>query len=205
MIAVCVPSRGMMHSRTMDDIVQNVLDKEWCLFMSHGRPQPDAQNYLVEAALRFRSVIDYIWFVDDDMKLPTGILKQLMDTHADIAVAHYPVAKDQDALHIRNGNFESAGMGCVLIRPSVFEHLDEPYFRADTVYVWDGTKLDPQPARLDTEYHGLHDVDFFQRLIKAGYEPAVIKMKAGQYNLTQHQVKKWGNHTQQDVETWELP
>lgn len=205
MIAVCIPSRGLMHSRTMEDVVQNCITKEWCLIMAHGMPQPDAQNYLVEEALKFANIIDYIWFVDDDMQIPLGTLDQLIKLNTDVAVAHYPVAKDQDALHIRNGVFESAGMGCMLIRPSVFEKLERPYFRTNTVYIWENDHLQPYPARTDTEYHGLHDVDFSQRLVKAGYQPGIIDMKLGQYNLLDNQVRKWGNHTNQNVETWRLP
>lgn len=215
-IAICIPSRGMLHSRFMDDVLQNVLwafdhfDYTYQFYFSHGRPQPDAENFIVEKALEWQP--DYLWILDDDMLLPeqmlTVLVSKIMQVDTPVVVAHYPVARDQDALHIRDGQFESAGMGCVLIRPSAFEALERPYFRCDTQYVWNGATLDPEPVPPNHEpyqIHGLHDVDFFQRLLKTGIEPAIVDLKAGQYNLVDINIRKIGNHTNQTVEEWHLP
>lgn len=217
MISVCIPSRGMMHSRTIDDVLENIaylsevvgFNFDADFIFSHGRPQPEAENHLVEEALKTRN--DYIWFVDDDMAFPNkATLASLVEclTDTDVAVAHYPCsAGGNDAVHIRSGVFESAGMGCVLVNRGVFEKLERPYFRCDTQYMWNGEKLEPSPVpenHTPEKIHGMHDVDFFQRLIKVGIIPAVSPIKAGQYNLVDGSIKKYGNHTQQNVDTWML-
>lgn len=192
-----------MHSRTMDDVLNNmlnVLDVETRFIFSHGLPQPDAQNHLVEEALKINP--DYIWFVDDDMQIPETMLYDMLALEQPFVVAHYPVARNADALHIRDGVFESAGMGCVLVTPEIIKKL-KPYFRCDTVYIWEGV-LKPYPARQDVEAHGNHDVDFFQRLIKLGYIPAIVETQAGQYNVLDGNIRKHGNHTNQTVEVWHL-
>lgn len=204
-VIICVPSRGLCHSRTIDDLLKNMLNcmgVEVQFVFSHGRPQPDAQNYLVEEALKHEP--DYLWFIDDDMQLPETMLGDMLALEQPFVVAHYPVAKDQDALHIRNGKFESAGMGCVLITPEIIQKLEQPYFRCDTVYIWEAEHLQPYPANPDKLYHGLHDVDFFQRLLTLGYEPAIVETQAGQYNVVEANIRKYGNHTNQKVEVWHL-
>ncbi len=203
-IAVCIPSRGLMHSRTMEDVLQNTYKRGAAVkfFFSHGRPQPDAQNYITEEALKER--VDYLWFIDDDMMLPPRILDEMIDLNADVVVTHYPCTRQgSDALHIRDGVFESAGMGCVLVKRAIFDNLERPYFRADTTYVWDTDHLQPYPAKEDKQYHGLHDVDFFQRLLKAGITPAVTGTTCGQYFTDA--IRKYGNKTNITVEEWRMP
>lgn len=215
-IAICIPSRGMLHSRFMEDVLNNILDMfdhvdyTYRFFFSHGQPQPNAENFIVENALKWQP--DVLWILDDDMLLPPQMLYtcwlKMIETQSQVVVAHYPVARNQDALHIRDGQFESAGMGCVLIRPSAFDVLERPYFRCDTQYTWDGEKLVPGPVPDNHEpqsVHGLHDVDFFQRLLKGGITPAIVDLKAGQYNLLDINIRKIGNHTNQTVEEWHLP
>jgi hypothetical protein len=199
----------MMHSRTVNDVMTNIegIEAYTDIFFSHGLPQPEAENRAVAQALDWHP--DAIWLIDDDMHFPPGLLPEMLEHlqlgTIDVVVAHYPVARTLDALHIRDGVFESAGMGCVLITPETFSVLEKPYFRADTTYQWDNEKLVPQPVRQDAMYHGLHDVDFFQRLIKAGVKPKITETYAGQYNLLTTQLHKNGNNTQQEVETWILP
>lgn len=208
MIAVCIPSRGLMHSRTMEDITAALRGQPHYFVMAHGMPQPDAQNYITEKALSYKP--DLIWYVDDDMKIPEGLLPELivaMKDGADVAVADYPCATDQHTLHIRNGVFEAAGMGCVMVRPQVMVTLGPNYFRTNVSYIFDGEKLQPQklpPNRDPLMQHGGHDVDFWQRVIKL--KPINIKIidtAAGQYYY-EGGTRKYGNNTGYPVETWEF-
>lgn len=210
-IAVCLPSRGMMHSRTVEDVITNLLSTKSALggldyyfCMSHGLPQPKAQNYITQEALYHHP--DYIWYVDDDMHFESRTLEVMLELDVGVVVADYPVAKNKPTVHIRDGKFETAGMGCVLIKPEILRRLEEPYFRTDTQYVWEGDHLTPYPVEDKTlQRHGGHDVDFWQRLLKAGVEPAIVKIHAGQYYLIDDRIKKWGNNTNQEIELWQLP
>lgn len=197
----------MMHSRTVEDIFANLqyADQRNVLCMAHGKPQPEAENHVTAEGLA--SGAPWLWYVDDDMQLPPEVLAEMLyaSCKSPVVVAHYPCTKQgNDAVHIRDGKFESAGMGCVLVKREVFDQLKQPYFRTDTQYVWDTDHLQPYPARTDQGRHGGHDVDFFQRLLKLGIEPAIIETRCGQYNLLDTSIKKYGNMTQQTVETWRL-
>jgi hypothetical protein len=209
MIVVAIPSRGLMHSRTMEDVVKNCQGFEWDLIMAHGLPQPDAQNYITEEALKLNP--EYVFYVDDDQQLPRDILSNMLGKMVDhdVCVAHYPVtAKGNDAVHIRNGKFESAGMGVVLVRPRVFDKLERPYFRCDTQWIWNGVELEMSmlpPGHSPAQRHGGHDADWFQRLLKVGIEPAISDIYAGEYAMISPVIPKYGNNTQYSIETWRLP
>lgn len=211
MIAVCIPSRGLMHSRTMDDILRNVdyaQDKRGHFpvryIFSHGRGQPEAQNYITEEALKLTG-LDYICYIDDDMAIPEHVLDEMMGKDADVVTAAYPcTAHGSNALHIRDGKFESTGLGCVLLKPHVFKKLDKPYFRCDVDYTWNGEELESTPSREGVSRHGGHDVFFSQQLVKAGIIPSVIDTKLGQYNITNNSYRKYGNETQLNIEEWSL-
>lgn len=205
MIAVCIPSRGLMYSRTVEDVVNNLYGKQWYFVFAHSMPQPDAENHMVAQALSYKP--DYLWLVDDDMQFPRGILDELLAANADVAVADYPVARNQHTVHIRNGVFEAAGMGCVLVKPQVFEKLDQPYFRCDIQYLFNGVELEPKPLtnREPAQVHGLHDIDWWYRVLRIpDIRVEIINTTAGQYVFESANAKfeKYGNHTHQSIDIW---
>jgi hypothetical protein len=191
-----------MHSRTMEDILANLQNREAVYVFSHGRPQPEAENYVFEEALKYEP--DYIFKVEDDMQLPLGILDEMLDMDAEVVACHYPCSEHgNDAYHVRNGVFENMGLGCALIRADVFKKLEKPWFRTDVDYVWNGEELEANPSREGVDRHGGHDTYFSQQLVKIGVTPAIIETKCGQYFTDA--VRKYGNKTQQMVTTWRLP
>jgi hypothetical protein len=200
-IAVCLPSRALVHSRTMQDILANALgEDELGFYFSHGNPIPDCQNIIVEEALLDKP--DYIWMVEDDQQLPSDILKELLEANADIAVADYPVRGNKHSITYIRGSFAYAGLGCVLIKPHVFDRLERPYFRVDTEYVLSEEGLTPTKAVMGN--HGLSDVDFWQRCIELDLDIKVIDTLAGHYYLKKPELPKFGNNTalEYEVETW---
>lgn len=204
MIACCIPSRGLIHSRTVQGILANVLGvDELGFYFSHGYPIPDSHNIIIEEAIADKP--DYIWLVEDDNQLPHGILKQLLKAKADIAVADYPVRKSKHSVTYINNKFQYAGLGCVLIKPSVFNKIGRPYFRTDIEYVVGEDGLTPTEAIMGN--HGLLDVDFYQRCLQIpSISIKIISMTAGHYYLKEPKLPKFGNDTgnQYVVETWKF-
>lgn len=204
MLAICLPSRALVHSRTMQDILANCLGiDELGFYFSHGNPIPDCHNLIVEEALEDKP--DHLWLVEDDQQFPHGILKELLEANTDIAVADYPVRQNKHSVTYIGGQFQYAGLGCVLIKPWVFEALEKPYFRVDTEYVMSPEGLTPTPAVMAN--HGLSDVDFYQRALAIPHiEVKVIDMAAGHYHLKTPELPKYGNQTALDytVDLWKF-
>jgi len=190
MIAVCIPSRGLMHSRTMQDILANTLGKdELGFYFSHGFPIPDSHNIPVEEALADKP--DYIFLVEDDMALPSDILERMLEADVDLCVADYPVNGLPCIKYAKDGELLYAGVGCVLVKPWIFKKLGKPYFRTDTSYMAD--TMEPVPNK-DPNAHGLLDVDFWVRALKLNPSYVVIG-SVGHYNLVSPQLPKRGNQT----------
>jgi hypothetical protein len=164
--------------------------------MAHGLPQPEAQNKVTEDALKLDPT--HIWYVDDDMALPKETLSHMLLTDSEIVVADYPIDRNKHSVCYKNGIFQYAGLGCVLARRSVFDKLAAPYFHKGLHYIWEGDHFYTQPAP-PSDPQSYLDVDFFQRLLKTGVEPAVIKSTVGQYWAERYA----GTKFQQDsVQTW---
>ena len=189
----------------MQDILANALgEDELSFYFSHGNPIPLCHNLIIQEALKDKP--DYIWLCEDDNQYPHGILKELLEANADIAVADYPVRQIHHSVTYRVGQFQYAGLGCVLIKPEVFEKLEQPYFRTDTEYVMSDEGLTPTPARMGN--HGLLDVDWWQRCLQIPFiDIKVIDMTAGHYYLDEPKLPKWGNLTglEYKVTTWNFP
>lgn len=203
MIACCIPSRGLIHSRTMQDILANVLgeDPDVGFYFAHGHPIPESHNLCVEEALKDKP--DYLWLCEDDNLYPPGILKELLKANADIAVADYPVRKSKHSVTYVGGALQYAGLGCVLVKAEVFEKLEKPYFRVDTEYIVSDSRLMPTQARMGN--HGLLDVDWWQRCLQIPrINIKVIDMTAGHYYLKSPELPKFGNNTalEYEVEEW---
>lgn len=196
-VAVCLPSRALVMSRTMQDILANVQDEHVSYYFSHGYPIPDCHNLIVEEALKDKP--DYLFLVEDDMQLPAGILKELLDADVDIALADYPVRENQHSVsYDKDGVFQYGGLGCALIKRRAILKLDKPYFSVDRSYTRDMQQTSPMGN------HGLSDVDFYRRAIFMDLKIKVIDTKAGHYFLKSPVLPKYGNNTALEyvVETW---
>src|SRR4051812_33408851 len=168
-LAVCLPSRGLVHSRTIQGLLTNLVDAvvEWDLFFTHDRPIPDCFNDLTEAAIDNGS--DAIWFVEEDMELPDGILDQLIMEMslrgADVVAADYAIEGNPSCLHFKGDTLMSTGMGCMLAKASVFTKIGQPYFRDTFEYglpEWVPIHMVPGTG------YGRQDVDFGVRLHQNG-------------------------------------
>lgn len=161
MTIACIPTRGIIYSRTIDSVLSNQPDR---VIFSHARPVPEAYNYLVEQALKAGA--DELWFIDDDMAFGSDTLTKLRAADTDVALMDYLV-ETGPTVQKKDGEFLFGGMGCVLAKAQVFEDIR---FRTNVGYKYpDMTPFERQ----NPEKHGGQDVDFFQQLKQKGYTVAV--------------------------------
>jgi hypothetical protein len=131
MIAVVLPSRGLIYARVEEAIEKMRETHEIKVFRSHDMPIPDAQNFLVRQALKTDA--SHVLFIEEDTLPPDGALTILLEADADIACMDYSV--NGYGCVARNEKTQEilwCGFGCTLVRRNVLETIGNPWFRTDT-------------------------------------------------------------------------
>ena len=185
-LAVILPSRGLMFSKTFDRLLDELKDFNYEIYFSHGNPIPDCFNEPTERALKDQSVFALL-FVEDDMIIPKGILQKMFNQNYPVVALDYPFKNNGDAttLHDPHGNAYWTGTGFLLVARGVLDQMEKPIWRTDTA--WDtmvkGDKLVFWPRKLKKVAYGLHDVNFGMTLYSQGLPIKTIEETAGQYKL----------------------
>lgn len=187
-VVVLTPSRGLIHSRTVEAVhtavacavasraVRLIDPVNWWL-VTHDLPIPDCHETL--AAHGLATGADALWFVEEDMLPPLDALELLTarqhQTGAGIVTMDYPVGEPPQTqscvTHDNAGAVWWAGLGCTLITRQAFAALERPWFRTGYTYLWrDGAlTISPSPAR-----YGGQDVTFYLAAHEAGVGIAEI-------------------------------
>jgi len=188
--AVLTPSRGLVHSRTVEAVMANIDEataarhkfRGWRL--SHDLPIPDCHNAVAAAAMKTDA--DALWFVEEDVIPPPGALLGLFALLKDytIAALDYPVwteggerwscvCRDQDGGPIdrpSTNGIRYCGLGCTLVRRELFDRLPYPWFRSDMqfqiVRIGDSTRLVEVPVSYE---YGGQDIYFAHRALESGF------------------------------------
>jgi hypothetical protein len=191
-LTLCIPSRGLLHSRTIEAVDKALiysgyqlrdLGLTWDRYISNDKPIPDAQNYVIEQALF--SGADFIWMIEEDIKPEENTLsvlwEELQRLGLDFIAAKYKLKSLQDSFALSSaGKMLYSGIGCCLMRATLFNSLQRPWFQTNKNYTYtsDSEVLKQSGPRFESEYGG-QDIDFFAKLNNA-------KVKFG---LSDHWVK----------------
>ena len=145
-VAICVPVRDVVTAAFSFSLAM-LMKKcgeaglKTTLHMVMGSEIASQRQTLSTEALQTNCT--HLLWLDSDMKFPTNILEALLSSKKDIIACNYstrvkpyrPVAftsdVDMDArLEEKNGIHPvvAVGFGCMLIKRSVFEKMDLPYF-----------------------------------------------------------------------------
>lgn len=204
-IAVILPSRGLIFSKTADELLQNLQNFDYDIFFSHGRSIPDCFEKPLTQALK--SDYTHFWFVEDDMCLPSETLQKLLDADSDVAAMDYPVSKQGQGAVFKNSEGEVifTGTGCLLVKHKVFDRLESPYFRTDIRWgaINYGKFIRLTANRVvnpSLEGYGLHDTHFGIRLYCEGIKTVIVG-QTGQRKLIElgksgsndgaHKIEEW--------------
>lgn len=175
--AVVTPSRGLVHSRTVEAVMSNVWAapdpasfRGWVL--THDLPIPDCHEAVAERGLAAGA--DALWFVEEDTVPPPNALREsmaLLDTY-DVVAVDYPVGGEAWACvtHDKAGEIAYCGLGSTLIRREVFEALPRPWFSTEWVYIGDRNGWKPIPNKaLPEQRYGHQDIHFAMQVRAAGF------------------------------------
>lgn len=212
-VAVILPSRGLMFSKTAEEILANLKDIPHKFFFAHKLPIPDCFEKPTNQAL-LDEEITHLWFVEDDMILPPDILQKMLDKDVAAVTADYPTTDyGGGAVFKVKGRIIFCGTGCTLVKREVFDELKAPYFATDICWnvknFGDFIKIIAIPRGKSKEGYGLHDVNFCMNLyrldipihdigITIGQRKLIALGKAGS-NDGAHQIEEWTKIKKDDL------
>lgn len=185
-LAVVLPSRGLLFSETLEELLNELEGFEYEIFWSHGKPLPDCFNDPVEKILKDDTVFAVL-FCEDDMIIPKGVLRKMFEQNYPAIALDYPFKDNGDStmLHDPEGNVIWSGTGFLLVAKAILEAIPKPIFRTDTA--WDmmikGQTLVMWARKLNKIAYGLHDVYFGLTLFSNGIPIHDLDITAGQRKL----------------------
>jgi len=174
-INVVLPSRGLVFSRTMDSVFRNLRGMESSLFMAHDLPIPECFNTPMEEALG--EYCDYVWFVEEDMLLPDFTLAKMIYMDCNVVSVDYADKRTGRPFLQKDGHGHVlyTGVGCMLVKRDVFNHLERPFFKEALLKLNDdGSTEEIIGAKTEGLVYGTQDVYFCNKLLEAGYEIDVL-------------------------------
>jgi hypothetical protein len=197
-LAVVVPSRGLMFSETLEDLLYELEGFEHEIYWAHGKSLPECFNEPTERALADPDVYAVL-YCEDDMKLPSGVLKRMFAQNYPVVALDYPFQQDGDStvLHDPEGFAFWTGTGFMLVAKQVLEQLNRPIWRTDRTFdpFIDKDTIHFWPRKLDKVFYGLHDLNFGMVLYSSGLPIMVLDETAGQHKLVKLGEKHSNNGT----------
>lgn len=170
MIGLILPSRGLVFAEVLESLFDNLQGYDYKIYQAIGLPIPDCQNIPVERALA--DGCSHLWFVEDDTVPPKGILEKLLSSGGDITAVDYAVngwgCITRDKI---NGEIVWCGLGCTLVKSSVFKEIERPYFRDDQQLRLNDMKWIPAPKNR----YGGQDIWFCMKALEKGFKIVQIQ------------------------------
>jgi hypothetical protein len=178
-VSILVPTRDTVYSHfsySLGNLIKTttLMGIEVHLFFDASTILINQRENLINQAIEVKS--EWVLWLDSDMMFPPTTLLRLLAHNQDIVACNYmkrsypfksvafmdtndweswvPLQSEDELLTV-----EAIGMGCVLMRTSVFEKLNRPYFE----YTY-------QPKTKDW---GGEDFTLFKKLNKLGYQVKV--------------------------------
>jgi len=186
-IAILLPSRGLIFSETIEEVLREVAPFDYQIFFSHARPIPECFNEPMDKILT--GDFTHVWIVEEDMVLPKGILQELLDLRSPIATMDYPAVENIMCVQRdENGNVLYTGTGCLLIERGVLELVDKPVFNTDNMYNLGGEFIGKRDPR--EKIYGQHDIHFFMQIRELGIPVKVTETVGNQRKIVEYGQKE---------------
>lgn len=131
-LAILLPSRGLVFSKTVEELLREVAPYEHKIFWSHGRPIPDCFEIPTQEILKDKS-FTHLLTVEEDMIIPEGTLKNALKADKPAVAYDYPVTGSNGGtvLYDIDENAYFTGCGFLLVDINIVRRLKPPIWRVD--------------------------------------------------------------------------
>lgn len=206
-LAVIVPSRGLMFSETLEELLRELEEFKYTIYWAHGKSLPTCFNEPTERALANPNIYAVL-FAEDDVMLPKGILKRMFKQNYPVVAMDYPFQQNGDStcLHDPQGMAFWTGTGFMLVARQILDNMEKPIWRTDTTFdpFIDKDTIHFWPRKLDKIYYGLHDLRFGLLLYSAGVPILPMAITGGQRKLVELGDKHTNNGAHKILELTEV-
>jgi hypothetical protein len=134
-VAVILPSRGLVFSKTVEELLTELKGIDYQIFWSHGNPIPDCFEIPTKEALK--GDFSHLLVIEEDMILPKGCIKKMLDLDKPVVAYDYPVTDQvsRTVLYETDNTAYFTGVGIFLIEMDIVRRMPFPIWRSDIA--WD--------------------------------------------------------------------
>ncbi len=186
-LAICIPTRGTLFTAVIQSVQANIRESHLRteVFVTNGEPTPEVFNQLVHTAKAHGAKA--ILFVEEDTVPPEECIDSMYKAlfaglEIGAVCVEYPVKGGwSTVVHLSHtGTILYCGLGCTMIKMSVFQGLSEPWIHNDLEFSLNKKQWQPVSSR---NPYGLYDVLFFTRLRTNHFEIVQIPGKCSHLEL----------------------
>jgi len=185
-LAVVLPSRGLVYSQTVDELLRELDGLDYRILWSHGRPIPDCFNVPTEEALA--GDYSHVLFIEEDMVLTPGIVRKMLDRKTYAVACDYPVGGSSGGtvMYDPEGAAFFTGCGLLLVESDLLRRMPKPIWRTDVRWrptVESGIVKFEVSLKDDPTIYGQQDVAFGLRLYANNLPIQVMEETIGQREM----------------------
>lgn len=163
-----IPTRGLVHARTIESLRANgITDFE----VIRGLPLPESHNEAVRRTLT--DYLEWVLFIEDDIEIPPGTIERMIKVQSPIVVVPYPMDNGYSTVCKKDGEVLWAGLGCTLIKQSVFRAVPAPWFEID--HSWRIEEPFALTRIENPNKYGGHDINFFMKCREYGFTASCLE------------------------------
>lgn len=185
-IAVILPSRGLVFSKTVEELYKALEGLDFKIFWSHGRPIPDCFEIPTDEALA-DPTFTHLLVVEEDMIIPKDSIKYMLAKDVHAIAYDYPVtgSKGGTILYDTEDTAYFTGCGLLLVKMEYIRRMKKPVWRTDIQW---NMKYRPGYIEFDIQDkreadYGQQDIAFGLRFYVNGLPIKVAKKTTGQRKL----------------------
>jgi hypothetical protein len=134
-IAVILPSRGLVYSKTVEELYEALEGLDFKIFWSHGRPIPDCFEIPTTEALN-DPTFTHLLVIEEDMIIPKDGIKNMLKANIHAIAYDYPVSGDigGTVLYDTKDTAYFTGCGILLVKMDVIRSMKKPIWRTDIAW-----------------------------------------------------------------------